>query len=249
MLNYQCHCQVRQQERLQTICGFCGFFSACQQVPELAYQGNCRWPESSSVNTSISNRLIYSRNQRKKRLTEIVGPALVSNSPCDPRKAGSTLLVWFRNIIFCGVQHSNRKHSNFFQGIVSEVVLLKCILCSFLQHVFIESSLNPGEDVEMHKNKALFYPPRSFASAAGLGPKGFLTRTKKGVNPLSLREEYHLKCLYLHEQQMAFLPLHISHLPPLSPASYGYSRSWRLPMLWELAIWKSNVSLTLQVNY
>lgn len=169
MLSYQCHCQVMQQAWLQAICGFCGFFSVCQQMPELTSHGNCRWPEASSVNTSITNLLIYSRNQRKKRRTMIVGPTLISNSPHDPRKeAQSALFAWFRNTIFREMQ-----------GFPMENILISfrelcqkwycwCVFCaSSHTHIYREFPVNPGEGTAMHKNKALSPKELCFCSRTG----------------------------------------------------------------------------------
>lgn len=139
MLNYQCHCQVMQQAWLRAICGFCGFFSVCQRMPELTSHGNCWRPEASSVNTSITNLLIYSRNQRKKEETHNdCGPYSHIKFSSWPQERGTVCFI-------CMIQKynlpwnagfSNGKYSNFFQGVVSEVVLLMCILC-FFPHTYL----------------------------------------------------------------------------------------------------------------
>lgn len=212
VLNYQCHGQVMQQEWFRAICGFCGFFSVCQLMPELTHHGDCRWAESSSVNTSISNLLIYSRHQGKKRLTKTVGPTLISILPATPGKRYRLIYLHDSEIQSpWNEEFSDTKYSNFFQGVVPEVALLKCVFCApFCQHVFMASSLWTVEDTATHTYKAHFLsrsfhsngkdaPPRdvifhaaawTFAFCFGAGSEWFLTGaggvdlsgSEKGVN-------------------------------------------------------------------
>lgn len=144
MLNFQCHCWVMQQEWAWAICGFCGFFSVCQQMPELTHHGNCQWPEPSSVNTSIS--ILLRAGIKERRDSQRLQALLSYQFSLWPWERGMACLI-------CVIQKYNfplntkfpqKKYLNFFQGVVSEVELLKRILCSFcsscLRRPFYEHS-------------------------------------------------------------------------------------------------------------
>lgn len=131
---------------------------------ELTHYGNCQWPESSSVNTPISNLLIYSRRQGKKRLRDC-RPYSHINSPWDPRKEGqSALFAWFRNTI----SHRMKR----FPVQIFKFLSRSCVRSGIAEigthsplckHVFMESSLWTGVDTPMHTYKAHFCS-RSFHS-------------------------------------------------------------------------------------
>ena len=159
MLSFQCHCRVMQQEWAWAICGFCGFFSVCQQIPELTHHGNCQWPEPSSVNTSIS--ILLRAGIKERRDSQRLQALLSYQFSLWPWERGMACLI-------CVIQKYNlplnkefhqRKYSDFFQGVVSEVELLKHVFCApSAAHVYGDLSANTVEDTLMPKSKHSFSP-------------------------------------------------------------------------------------------
>ena len=159
MLNFQCQGQVMQQEWAWAICGFCGFFSVCQQMPELTHHSNCQWPEPSSVNTSISILLRAGIKERRdsQRLQALLS-YLVSLWPWE---RGMACLMWViqKYNLQLNKEFPQRKYSDFFQGVVSEVELLKHVFrAPSAAHICGDLSANTVEDTVMHKTKRGFPP-------------------------------------------------------------------------------------------
>lgn len=196
VLNYQCHGQVMQQEWFRAICGFCGFLCPSANAwADSPWRLSVTWILLSEHLHLKSSHL--QQASRKEETQKDCRPYSHINSPCDPGKRYRLIYLHDSEIQSqWNEEFSNTKYSNFVQGVVSEVALLKCVFCApFCQHVFMVSSLWTAEDTAMHKYKAHFLsqsfhfsgkdaPPRdvifhagawTFAFCFGAGSEWFLT--------------------------------------------------------------------------
>lgn len=158
MLSFQCHCRVMQQEWAWAICGFCGFFSVCQQMPELTHHGNCQWPEPSSVNTSIS--ILLRAGIKERRDSQRLQALLSYQFSLWPWERGMACLI-------CVIQKYNLPlHKSFireniqisFRELCQKWNCWNMYSVLLLQHMFMETFLRTQWKTQWCINPSAVFP-------------------------------------------------------------------------------------------